>query len=101
MSSHPGVKGGTQHGGVQGGHALLGARPKEVDGQGAGRVPHSAQHEGGAVGYTKGVLGDGGDYRGGGYAPGVYSAEALQELRRIALGDDEEAYIPGIWNGLW
>ena len=28
-------------------------------------------------------------------------AEDLQELLRKALCDDDDAYIPGIWKGLW
>ena len=61
-----------------GGHAQLGARPKEGLHQGYGQ----AQHEEGCHEEVPG-----GD-------------QVLQELRSMAL-KDEDASIPGIWNGLW
>ena len=93
-SSPPVVQGGEHHGDARGGHALLGARPKEVGYEGGGQVPYNALHEAGAAGY-----------HGGGHAH--YSAlhvaagdEDLQEVRRRAVGDEDNS-IPGLWNGLW
>ena len=94
--AHPAAVDGAKHGYVMGGHAHLGARPKEGLHLGVGHAKQDAGcHEAPC----------GGDYYGGGHAPyraqhGVAGDEALQEVRRGVVGYDEDAYIPGIWNRL-
>ena len=90
--AHPAAMEGAQHGDVLGGHAKLGARPKEGRHQGYGHTQHEED-------YHKVQSGGGHAHHSVQY--GVAGAEALKVLRQRALGDDLDAYIPGIWNGLF